>query len=172
MWRSGIHVVAEWHIKMLKLKPCVLFTFRRFFYLNIGGFSYVYVWQGGLGMVYTGEGGSQFRRLERMQFYREGAYVHVWNRAVVRILYRAHEERLLASQSTYIAREPQWLSLRLKRDPPTQKKKNKRPFSRPANKTNKEKDTNILVFLLFFSVNSGLRRKGYQNTPTVYSHGK
>jgi hypothetical protein len=89
--------------------------------------------------------------------------------AVVSILYRAHEERLLASQSTYNAREPQWLSLRPNRDPPTQKKKNKRPFSRPANKTNKEIDTNILVFLLFFSVNSGFRRKGYQNTPTIFS---
>ena len=65
------------------------------------------------------------------------------------ILYRVGEERFwfVASHSTYIAREPQWLSLRPNRDPPTQKKKNKRPFSRPANKTNKEIDTNILVLL-------------------------
>jgi hypothetical protein len=38
MGRSGIHVIADCHTKMLKSKQSVLFTFRRFFHLNIGGF--------------------------------------------------------------------------------------------------------------------------------------
>jgi len=38
MWRSGIQVIADWHTKMLNSKLRALFTFRRFFHLNIGGF--------------------------------------------------------------------------------------------------------------------------------------
>jgi hypothetical protein len=38
MRRSGIHVIADCHTKMLKSKQSVQFTFRRFLHLNISGF--------------------------------------------------------------------------------------------------------------------------------------
>jgi hypothetical protein len=136
MGRSGIHVIADCHTKMLKSKQSVQFTFRRFFYIWIlvdffNVFDHI------------------INPPPRVQFLRIfiGNELEFLKSMVLGtgILYRAGEERfwVLTAQSTYIAREPQWLSRHPNRDPCTQKK-NKRPFSRPPNKPNK------VVVVLYF----------------------
>jgi len=122
---------------MLKSKPCVLFTFRRFFHLNIGGF-FLCHWT----HTYTPPPHDlrecNFIEKEHM-FMCEAGQWYVYSTGPMKNACWHHKV-----ESTYIAREPQWLSLRPNRDPPTQKKKNKRPFSRPANKPNK------VVVVLYF----------------------